>query len=503
MRKAKQYVCTVLALMMFTSGAAISQTATGLDRLKAGIEKLKKDESLSTAAWGVMVMEATTGKEIASYNPHQSLMTASTMKTITSGAALSILGPDFRFETKIETDGKVDGAGVLNGNIFIRGGGDPTLGFERIQGNATLPELMQEWTAAIRATGIKSITGSVIADGSIFEEAMAPSTWPWSDLGNYYGAGACGLSIHENLYFLTFKYGPNIGDTTTITKCEPEIPGMVFHNRVTVGPSSIGDQAFLYGTEYAYLRHIRGTLPQGITEYAIKGAIPDPELFAAQSLTIALRSAGTTISGNPSTMRILKNEGQISSYRKTRILLQVHKSPPLNDIVYWLNKKSVNLYAEHLVKYLGYRKYGQGTNFHGTLAITEYWKSKGISTLGFRMADGSGLSRNNGITPAQMAEILSVMSKDSSYAEYLLSLPVAGVADDPGGWGNFGKGTPAASNLRAKSGFIAGVRGYAGYFKSKSGKLCCFSMLANNHTCGVSDMRIKFQDLMLLMVELE
>lgn len=490
------------AFLLSLGSTLVAQSGTGLANLKAGIEKLKKDPALTTAAWGIQVSDASTGKTVASYNSNQSLMTASTMKVITSGAALSVLGSDFRFETKLEVDGTIDANGNLDGNLIIRGGGDPSLGFERIKGNATLDELMVEWVTAIQAQGIKSISGSVVGDGSMFEEALAPSTWPWSDIGNYYGAGACGLSIHENMFFLTFKYGSKLGDSTTITKCNPDMPGMKFCNRVTVGPASVGDQAFIYGAEYTYLRYIRGTLPQGRTGYTIKGAIPDPPLFAAQTLSARLQAAGVSVSGDPTTARAIKI-GESSVKIGTRNTIHTHKSPPLKDIIYWLNKKSVNLFAEHMVKYLGYKKYGKGTTYFGTRAIMEHWKSKGVNTNGFRMADGSGLSRNNGVTTKQMASILRVMSKETSYADYLLSMPVAGVKGDPGGWGNFGVGTSAAGNLRAKSGYISGVRGYAGYVKSKSGKLLCFSMLANNHTCSASQMRKKFQTIMLLLAEVE
>jgi D-alanyl-D-alanine carboxypeptidase/D-alanyl-D-alanine-endopeptidase (penicillin-binding protein 4) len=206
------------------------------------------------------------------------------------------------------------------------------------------------------------------------------------------------------------------------------------------------------------------------------------------------------VTGKATTLRHLLLEGR--NLPPARIALYTHESPALRDIVYWLNKKSINLYAEHLVKMIGHVLLKDGSYDGGIKAIVEFWRSKGIAVDGLQMIDGSGLSRYNGITPSQLASILLLNASQPWFIDFFNSLPVAGLASDPGTLKNICKGTVAEGRIQAKSGYISRVRTYAGYVETRSGRRLCFAMMANNYTCTSAVARDLLEGLMVKLAEI-
>ncbi|MEM7039968.1 MAG: D-alanyl-D-alanine carboxypeptidase/D-alanyl-D-alanine-endopeptidase, partial [Bacteroidota bacterium] len=280
---------------------------------------------------------------------------------------------------------------------------------------------------------------------------------------------------------------------------EPEMPDVDFVNEMGTGRRGSGDQGYIYGAPYTYLRYLRGTIPQGKSEFSIKGSIPDPALFTAQSLKRALEAESISVNGAHETLRRLKLADKAPSAART--VVYTHKSPKLKDIIYWLNKKSVNLYAEHLVKMIGHVQKKEGSNRAGTDAIAAYWRGQGVNVEGLHMKDGSGLSRYNGVTPRQLCKMLRVNAGKDYFETFYASLPIAGDASDPGTLKRMCRNTSAANNVRAKSGYISRVRAYTGYVDTKSGKRLCFAMMSNNFTCKASEMRKIFEGLMVAMAD--
>ena len=466
--------------------------------VQQAVDDITNHSAMEHAQWGFVLRDVETGKILLSENPDETLLPASTMKTVTTGAALGILGEDYTFKTYLEHDGEIVD-GVLKGNLYIRGGGDPSLGSDRFDSGLDLDGLLDVAVEILNKKGIVKVEGDVIGDASIFEDAMLPTTWVWSDIGNYYGSGASGLTVNENTYYLYFEPNKTVGDSAKLLRVEPEIPGIEFVNEMKTGARYSGDQGYIYGSPYTFLRYLRGTIPQGKAEFSIKGSIPDPALYAAQRLKGALVKNQIPVGGDAETIRILSLEGTAPEAKRTKIY--TYESPPLKDIIYWLNKKSVNLFAEHLVKIIGYKVYLDGSNASGTRAIREWWAKKGVDVDGLHMKDGSGLSRYNGVTPAQLTKMLVVDAKQATFTSFYNSLPIAGVSTDPGTIRRLCKNTSAANNLRAKSGYISRVRCYTGYVDTKSGKRLCFAMMSNNYTCKNRAMRDMFEKLMVVMAE--
>lgn len=484
-------------LMGLLSGTGMAQA--GLDKVKVQADKISQSSDLKHAQWAFVLMDASNGAVLHDHNGAATLVPASTLKTVTSGAALGILGEDYTFKTTLEHDGSI-ADGVLKGNVFLRGGGDPTLGSSRFSWGTDMKGVLAIWVEQLKKKGVRSIQGDVIGDAELFEEAMLPATWNWGDIGNYYGAGACGLTFIENTYEVFFKSDGKVGATAEFLRTEPQIPGIQFINEMKTGAAGSGDNGYIYGAPFTDLRYLRGTIPAGGKEFSIKGSIPDPALFAAQCLKHALDSAGITVQGKAETVRRLRLAGTLGS--SPRQAIHVHQSPALKDILYWLNKKSVNLYAEHLLKTIGLVKYRDGSVEGGAKAIADYWTGKGVDVGGLFMHDGSGLSRYNGITAMQLTKMLQVNTQQKYFDAFYNSLPIAGLSTDPGTMKSMCTNTAAANNVRAKSGFISRVRCYTGYVSTKSGKRLCFAMMANNYTCSNNAMRDMFDALMVSIAEM-
>jgi len=484
-----------LFIALFFSQIIFSYSQTKY-KLNTEIEKLKADSSLKHATWSICVMPVKKDTILAQYNSNVSLVPASTLKILTTGAALLLFGADFKFETKLQYDGVFDSlTGTLRGNIYIIGGGDPTLESEYFKDNNDTLTTTDKWAEILKKFGIKRIEGSVIGDASIFDDNMVPSQWIWADMGNYFGAGACGLTYHDNKYTLYLKSGAP-GSGVVISKTNPAIDGLQMINNLTSNGDD--DNAFIYGAPYSYYRKLQGTIPANKNDFEVDGSIPDPALFCAQSLEGSLKAIGIDIAGNATSIRALKEANEYVITNKHD--LYTNYSPALSEIVYWTNYKSINLYAEHLLKYIAYTKNGIGRENEGTEIIADFWKNRGVDISGLFMDDGCGLSRSDVITTKTEVQILRQMAKDKNFKTFYNSFPVAGKT---GPLDNFCEGTCAKGNLCAKSGYITRARGYAGYVKNKKGEMLCFSLLANNYECTPPEMKKKMEKLMVAIAEME
>ena len=374
--------------------------------------------NLDHATIAAYAVNTKTGKVVLHIDENRSLIPASCLKVVTTGAALHLLGPDFCFQTHLELEGEIK-QGVLHGNVIIRGGGDPCLGSDRAKSGLAWDRQIEKWKEAIQAQGIQEIRGSVIGDASQWEKAQAAPSWLWEDLGNYYGAGASALTFHENMYTLTFKPGKEVGETAILDRVFPAISQLMLQTEVVTGPVGSGDGTCIYGSEFNLSQVVRGTVPAGVEEFSIKGAVPDAAQFCSGLLIEALVKEGIRVKGD--------------QHIGNRKVIHTTVSPTVEEIVYWTNQVSHNLYAEHLLKAMG-----GGTTAQGTRAAVQYWKDQGVDLQGMQMVDGSGLSRKNFMTPKQLTTILMKMQKSPHFTSFFTSLPekYPGVFAKDGGMSN-------------------------------------------------------------------
>jgi D-alanyl-D-alanine carboxypeptidase/D-alanyl-D-alanine-endopeptidase (penicillin-binding protein 4) len=402
---------------------------------------------------------------------------------VTTAAALEILGPKFCFQTKLEIDGKINSEGVLNGNLYIRGGGDPTLGSEHLGDK----DFLLKWVEEVKKAGIKQINGQIIADGTIYDDLGVNPKWTWEDIGNYYAAGAYGISYMDNTYQLVLRSGEN-GTTPEILRIIPEIPAMTFENYLT-STSITYDSAFFYGAPHSYLRSIHGEIPANRFEYIIKGDIPNPGLLLAENFQDKLNESGITISKLPSD--IVTNESE-------RRVILVQESPPLSEIIKETNVHSNNGYAEQIFRYLALSKNKIGTSNGSVQVIRSFWKSKGLPVEQLFMYDGCGLSPVDAVSSQFLVDLLSYMQTISPNREaFINSLPVAGKS---GTLTNFLEKTELQGKVHAKSGTISRVKCYAGYIDLKK-KNYVFAIMVNNPNGTSKAVIRKMEELLLSIVQ--
>jgi D-alanyl-D-alanine carboxypeptidase/D-alanyl-D-alanine-endopeptidase (penicillin-binding protein 4) len=476
--------------LVFLSFGIQAQEKAGVDKINALLEEYKNDPQLKPAVVSFCVLNAKTGDQLVENNSKLAMTPASTLKIITTSAALGMLGSGYRYETKLMVDGNYDSiTGMLTGNLVIKGSGDPTLNSEYFKKSDGAVELVDEWAAVLKAKGLKRVLGKIIVDNSCFDNNV-PGNWIWSDMGNYFGAPPNGLSYNDNKIKLYFRTGAKTGDSTQLVKQIPEVPGLVFVNKITTGGKD--DNACVYGAPGQNTRLMTGTLPPNKSSFEVEIAMPDPAWYCAYALNKALIKAGIGTTDSITVMDEPMKELTESLY--------IHKSPPLSSIVYQTNLHSNNLFAETLLKTIALKKNGYGSLYPAIDLVLNYWKGRGVDVEGFFMSDGSGLSRSNGISTYQQATILSKIYRDPNmYKIFNASLPVAGQS---GSLSGIGKGTFAEKNMRAKSGYISRARGYAGYVKTKAGTELSFSVLFNNYNCSPSEAKQKIEKFLEALVEL-
>lgn len=434
------------------------------------------DPLLASAHYAICVLDVESGQMMAGRNMDQLLTPASVQKLVTTATALMVLGPCHRFVTTLEFSGEISANGRLDGDLYVRGGGDPSLGSLRMHDSLSLHHVFGHFLHLLHSQGIKEIAGHIYADPGLFDAELASPKWLWEDLGNYFGAGASGLSANENEYTVFFRAGSTEGDAATVVDVEPRVPGMLLLNQVTTGPIGSGDQVYIYGVPRQAERKLTGTVPLGSERFGVRGSIPDPPMFFVQSFHDFLTEEGIALHGQAR----LWEEPPVREHsgHKERMILGQWQSPPLHQLVHRTNISSVNLYAEHLLKAIGLELQGEGATRAGLEALVGFWGEAGVDLSVARLVDGSGLSPLNRITARQLADIMLVVSRHHIFPYLLESLPLAGHSGSL--QRHFG-GQAAEGRLRAKSGFLGHVRAFAGYTPAGNEQMALFVIMVNDY----------------------
>lgn len=502
-----------LLLLGFVSACAqtlVSPDSAALQRLRTWAVSLQSGPLANNGIVALSVRRVNDGKVVFGHNEFTSLSTASTLKLVSTATALATLGSTYSYTTTLEYDGIIKDS-TLQGNLYLRGTGDPSLGSGRFTGYPSWIALLKDIAGQVRRAGIRRIDGAVIGDASYYEDQPIPDTWPFSDLGNYYGAGLFGLNFNENLYRVYFKSGPTVAAPAPVLRTDPAMPYLTFTNRVTVGPANSGDEVNIYGAPFQNTATLEGTIPAtgsgNSPEFAVKGAMPDPAYFTAYAITGQLRRDSIRVTGLASAYRpgtvpagvVIAGTGNeipadgslngsalsgtpLGGKPLARTELARYVSPPLSDLVRETNFQSINLYAEALMRSAARQIKQRPTSWPESIsAITGYWQSRGVELAGFRPRDGSGLSTVGAMTTDNMTSLLTAMTREGAYPAFYASIPVVGQTGTVRG---LARGTKAAGNVRAKSGTIEGVRAYAGYFTATDGTLMCFSFMVNKYAEG-------------------
>lgn len=444
------------------------------------------------ASFSLVVKDVQEGRTVYSYDTDRLQSPASVLKTVATATALEILGEDYRYPTTLEYDGILEN-GTLEGNLYIKGSGDPSLGSSHFAPGQN--KFLSTWIAALQKAGIKHITGSVISDESIFDTEGVSIKWLREDMGNYYAPGSYGISIFDNMYKQSLQTGA-AGTRPVLKGTEPDIPFIRFKNYLKAAPVS-SDSAYIIGAPLDDVRYLYGVLPANREAYVLKGDIPDPALYLARYLTDQLQQKGIRVDGSPSCYRIEVEENRWKKGERKEIVTTY--SPTLREIASVCNHVSHNLYADALVKTVGLqykpRRNEMISSFgRGVQVVKEYWEKKGLDVFPLRMNDGSGLAPADKVSAGFMGELLVYMATESAVSDaFIASLPQAGIE---GSVRNFLKGSKLQGKAHLKSGGITGVRSYAGYI-TKDGRTYAVAVFSNNYSCPMSRMTRALEKLLL------
>jgi len=415
----------------------------------------------ATANISLLVQNLQTGELIDCYRPQNVAPPASVMKLLPTATALETLGADYRFSTYIEHSGSISD-GVLHGDLYVRGTGDPTLGSQKTGDR----NFLTRWVKAIRDAGIREIRGAVIADLSYFDADAINPGWIWEDIGNYYAPGVYALSYMDNTMNVVLRSGA-VGSIAEVQYTVPEVPGVQFDNHIRC-TSITHDGAYVHGAAYNYTRYLTGSVPSNQGSFGVQGDLPNPGLLLVQHLSQRLEESGVTITAEP--MYISEADG------KHRTLLYTWQSPTLREIIYETNIHSNNLYAESLFRTFGGR-YQLPCTIHNSADFEkDYWLRRGVKIRSARIVDGCGLAPQDAVSAETLVQLLTYMYRSPSKDAFYASLPVSGQS---GTLRSLLPGTELAGRIHAKSGTIAATKNFAGYIELPNGQTWVFAVMVS------------------------
>ncbi|HEX6940867.1 MAG TPA: D-alanyl-D-alanine carboxypeptidase/D-alanyl-D-alanine-endopeptidase [Longimicrobiales bacterium] len=467
------------AHMAASSAASAATVGPAVAALRADLARLIDGTGWDGARWSVMAVSLDRGDTIFAYQPDMALAPASNMKLFTTAAALYYLGPDFRYGTYLMTEGVVRG-GVLEGDLIVYGTGDPTLSDRFYESKTAVWEAFADSLAAL---GIREIRGDVVGDASYFDGDGTGLGWQEDYMNAWYAAPASALSFNENIVTLLIKPGEQAGWRPAL-QLVPGGEGIAIVNEAT---TVRGGRTWIDVNRAAYDGPIviRGRISAGSPGVWRAVPVADPARFAAAVLREVLESRGIVVRGgvrsihSPDASPLTRRTVHAPAFdrRPPLRVLAVHQSPSLLDILTVVNKKSHNLYAEAVLRTVGRVATGAGNVRGGARAVYDLLECElGLDTLALRIFDGSGLSVLNRVSARTVTHLLAYMARSPVWPAYWATLPEAG---DPHGLRRMHR-TPAAGNLRAKTGTIDHVSALSGYVRAANGERLAFSIISND-----------------------
>lgn len=459
--------------------------------LRRDLDRILASSGVRGGKWGILAISLDRGDTLLAVNPDDLMIPASNQKLLTTAAALHALGPDFRYETFLLTEGAV-AQEILQGDLVLYGTGDPSLSRKFYPGEtAPLDTLAQR----VLDAGIREVQGDLVVDGSYFSGPELHPEWDPRDLNDPFAAPVASVSFNENV--LTVRVEPaDAPEAPPLVETLPPGSGIpVVNTAVTTAPGT-RSRVWLFRETPSDPVGIEGEIPMDGREVWRELPVPDPLTFTGRELLRALDARGIAVTGE---VRVIRDPGSSllspgrsmgAQGRSTPRVLGRLTSPPLLDILRVVNKESNNLLAETVAKTLGRVVLGDGSFKGGTDAVGRFlMRDVGIPSHQFQVRDGSGLSFRNHISPRALIEVLTFMARSTEWEEFWDTLPVAGVRRELGRMG----GSPAARNLRAKTGTMRGVSALSGMVRTRSGERVLFSILSNGVSSEYRAKRVEDQ----------
>ena len=453
----------VVALVL--GATLLAPAAAGADGLARAIDAILDRPALAAGSWGADVRELPGGRPLYSRHAGQSLAPASALKLVVTAAALDVLGPQTRIETTVWTAARLDRHGRLLGDVYLVGGGDPTLG----------ASVLEDMAEALQVAGVRHIEGRLVGHEGLFAGERRGPGWTWEDLVWGYGAEVSALTLSDNSAELVVSPGEEPSDPLRVER-SPRTSYFVVENRAATSPAGAAPALELRRAAGSNRLELSGSLPLGSPPETLRVALEDPARFAATVFAEALGRRGIEVAGGVGTSSAPLPPGVWA--------LASHDSAPLRDLVRGVNKPSNNLHAEVLLRLLGRRAGGDGSREAAGGAVRAFLDRLGVDLRGWDVRGGSGLDRSDLVTARGLVDLLVAMDRHPQAAVFRESLPVAGV---DGTLRSRLGGTPAASRVRAKTGTLRHVHALAGYVETRRGRRLAFALLGDRHTAAPAE----------------
>ena len=415
-----------------------------------------------SGAWGVMVVSLTRGDTLFAYNAGDALQPASNMKLFTTALALDEFGADHQFHTDVMRTGALTPDGTLHGDLILRGGGDPALS-RRFYGNDSAA--VDSLAALVAASGVRRVSGNLIADASAFDPQRIPEGWQTRYLQSSYAARVSALSLNENLATVVIRPGRKVQQAASVT-LQPAADlslTAVVTTRAGRGARIMARSTASGGIE------VRGWIGTRAGQRSYVVVVEDPTAYTAGAFRHALEARGVKITG-PTRYAVTPPEA---------VTLTSLPSPPLSELIAQMNGESINLYAELLFRDAARKAAGNGVGSAegGSSLLQTFLTGKaGVAPGAVTTVDGSGLSVLDKVTPRSLVKLLSFANQAPWSAAFHESLPTAGTTEL---LRNRMRSTPAQGNLHAKTGTTNTVISLGGYVTARDGEQLAFAFLYN------------------------
>jgi D-alanyl-D-alanine carboxypeptidase/D-alanyl-D-alanine-endopeptidase (penicillin-binding protein 4) len=429
-------------------------------------------------------------------NSDDPLKPASLLKLVTSAAALETLGPDRVFTTTVQTYDAVE-KGTLQGDLIVVGGGDPSLGPRFQEENpSNVSKVLDDWAADLKKRGIRRVQGNVLGDDRRYEEQPLAIGWDPTEYAEWYSAEVSALCYNDNCIDIIWTAGGKQGKQASF-RLNPDTKYVTVGSSVRVGPERQKEaQLRYYRFKDANEIRARGTMPQNSEKYDF-AAVHDPARFTAHLFMDALRRQGIQVDGNAFNRRAIELDDNPTS---EPLVLIRHDSPPLRKILPIINGNSQNLYAELMTRETALAMNQPASFEGGSRAVNEWLRQHELQRNGFVMVDGSGLSPINKVPAKMLAGILRYMNESRLAELYRDSLAVPGTRSLRNRF-QAEKYAPLRDNLRAKTGYIEGSHGIAGFMSHVRGSEYIFVVMLNDYDERKSDEGRNLVDDIVLLIQ--
>ncbi|MBI3950548.1 MAG: D-alanyl-D-alanine carboxypeptidase/D-alanyl-D-alanine-endopeptidase [Acidobacteria bacterium] len=484
-RKLVTAAFTLFLLLSQTFSVQLAQTRSDTEpssvtQLQSAIDQIIQQPQFATTRWGILIESLDQNRVLYSREANQLFVPASNLKLYTTAAALVQLGPDYRFRTSVLVPASPDEMGIIKGDVVLYGRGDPNLS-SRTRDGGTLTSL-ESLAKQLYQAGAREIRGDIIGDESYFSGPPLGTGWEWDDLQWYYGAEISALSIDDNAITLSILPDTTPGNPAKVFTV-PETGSVTIVNKVVTAPTRTKQEIGIHRGLEDNVIEIWGQAPTDGSGFYGYLAVHQPALYAATLFSESLVRRGIKITGQVRRADAKFRQQDPLDLSKLKELAFV-ESAPLSAALRILNKISQNLHAELLLRTLGVVAAGEGTVSKGLTIVNNLLQSAQARRQGIALQDGSGLSRQNLITPATTVDLLRYMHQHPQRDVFLNSLPIAGI---DGTLESRMIGTPAQRNVRAKTGTLRYTSTLSGYVTTASGERLVFSIMANDHTGQLSE----------------